>query len=90
MDSDVDLEDAVHYPVEFLHTLNPPMISPRNLQLKVSAPIVLLRNLILLKLCNGTPLQVKASQRNFIEAYHHRLWCRRNSFSDVNPFDPSV
>jgi len=34
----VELEDVVHYPVEFLHNLNPPEIPPHNLYLKIGAP----------------------------------------------------
>ncbi|GBN23720.1 hypothetical protein AVEN_215684-1 [Araneus ventricosus] len=45
VDSVVEVDDAVHYPVEFLHTLDPPRISSHVRYLKVGALIMLLRNL---------------------------------------------
>ena len=64
----VELEDAVHCPVEFLRSLNLQGIPPHILYLKVGTPIILPRNLMPPKLCNGTRLQVKALHRNVIEA----------------------
>ncbi|XP_074115778.1 ATP-dependent DNA helicase PIF1-like [Cotesia typhae] len=68
LDKVMEDEDAVHYPVEFLHTLNPPGIPPHTLNLKIGTPIMLLRNLNPPKLCNGTRLQVKVLYKNVIEA----------------------
>lgn len=48
-------EDAEHYPVKFVHTLDVPEIPPYVVYLKVGAPIMLLPN-IKQKLCNGTRL----------------------------------
>ncbi|GFX07195.1 ATP-dependent DNA helicase [Trichonephila clavipes] len=68
VDSVMAAEDAVHYTVKFLNILNPPGILPHFLNLKIGAPIMLLRNFNPPKLCSGPKLQVKNLHNNVIEA----------------------
>ena len=68
IDTTVSLEDAVHYPVEFLNSLNPSGVPPHELKLKVGVPIIILRNLNPPRLCNGSRCIVTSLKPNVIEA----------------------
>jgi ATP-dependent DNA helicase PIF1 len=58
-----------YYPQEFLNTLAPNGIPPHVLKLKISCPVILLRNLDPTNgLCNGMRLVVRACQRNSTDA----------------------
>jgi ATP-dependent DNA helicase PIF1 len=68
MDTVLDIDQAVHFPTEFLNSLQSPGMPPHNLVLRKGAPIILLRNMDPPRLCNGTRLCVKQLLPHVIEA----------------------
>ena len=68
IDTMPDDADMVHFPAEFLNSLQPSGLPQHILKLKEGVPIMLLRNLDPPKLCNGTRLVVKQMFNNVIEA----------------------
>ncbi|XP_056864018.1 uncharacterized protein LOC130511164 [Raphanus sativus] len=66
--SDVDVEENVVYPTEFLNSVKVAGMPRHNLKLKVGAPIMCVRNLDLAdSLCNGTRLIVTQLLPHVIE-----------------------
>ena len=68
VDMPVHDSQVVEFLAEFLHFQQPSGVPPHVINLKVSAPIMLLRNLDAPRLCNGTRLIVKALMPNIIQA----------------------
>ncbi|GBM29688.1 hypothetical protein AVEN_156875-1 [Araneus ventricosus] len=68
IDTKCRINDAFDYPIEFLNTLGPPGVHSHTLELRIGAPIILLRNLPPPSLCNGTRLRIKKLMTNIIEA----------------------
>lgn len=69
IDTLTNQDEAIDIPTEFLNSLNPSGLPPpHKLDLKVCAPIILMRNLNAPKLCNGTRLKILSLKENLIEA----------------------
>ena len=68
VDSVLEVDNAVQYPLEVLNTLNTLGFPAHRLILKIGILILLLRNLCPPKLCNGTRIHVTAVQKNEVEA----------------------
>ena len=90
VDTVPDTTEAVHCPTEFFNSLELPGVPPHNLELKLGAPIILLRNLDPPTLCNGTRLAVKKLMPHVIEAtIITGLAAGQDVFIPRNPIIPS-
>ena len=61
-------EGGVYYLSEFLNNLPVSGLSIHTKALKVDVPIILMRNLKLPQLCNGTQLKITSLKEHVIEA----------------------
>lgn len=68
VDTVTNQDDIVNYPTEFWNSFDLPGLPPHMLNLKIGAPIIMLRNINQPRLCNGTRLTVKRLMNNVIEA----------------------
>ncbi|XP_067949830.1 uncharacterized protein [Watersipora subatra] len=73
VDCVVEENDSVNYPTKFLNSLQPASMPPHNLQLCVGAQVMLLRNLDLPRLCNGTRLIIENLSPNLI--WENSVFC---------------
>jgi len=68
MDNAIEENDLVQYPIESLNKIESPQLQPHKLKLKIGAPIILLRNIDMPKLCNGTKLIITQLFKHIIQA----------------------
>ena len=68
VDSATNEDEAVHYPVEFLNSLELSGMPPHTLNVKIGSPIMILRSLEPPKTSNGTRCVVTRLYPNVIEA----------------------
>ena len=67
IDTTITPEEAVHFPVEFLNSLDISGMPPHKLNVKVGCPVIVLRSLDPPHLTNGTRCKVKVLHSNVIE-----------------------
>lgn len=67
IDTVMDENQSVNYPIEFLNSLEPSGMPPHVLQLKIGAPLMVIRNLDPPRMCNGTRVVIKSLSPNLIE-----------------------
>ena len=59
IDTIMNMDEIVNYPIEFFNSLDIPGIPQHILSLKIGMPIIPLRNINPPRMCNGTRLAVK-------------------------------
>lgn len=67
IDTVIDETQSVHYPIEFINTLETGSLPPHILTLKIGAVVIMLRNINPPILCNGTRLIITKMSDNLIE-----------------------
>ncbi|KAJ8871663.1 hypothetical protein PR048_027990, partial [Dryococelus australis] len=68
IDTVTNVDDVVHFPQDFLNSLNPSGLPSHERSFKVGTPIMLLRNISPPNMCNGTRLLIKDLKENLIVA----------------------
>ncbi|GFS88815.1 ATP-dependent DNA helicase [Trichonephila clavipes] len=67
IDASMSPDDTTSYPVEFLNSLELSGVPSHKLELKVGVPILLMCNLDVPRLCNGTRLRIIKLGRHIVK-----------------------
>ena len=67
MDSTMLIDDSVHYPPEFLNSIELSGVPPHRLTLKIGCPVIIMRSIDPPHLTNGTRCVVTRTHRNVLE-----------------------
>lgn len=68
IDTVTNEEESIHFPMEFLNSLQPDGMPPHVLNLKVGSSFMIIRNLDPPRVCNGTRVIIRRLHPNLIEA----------------------
>jgi PIF1 helicase. len=87
LDTIIDAEKSTLYPSEFLNSLELSGIPSHKLQLNLNVPVMLMRNLDALRLCNGSSRRITQVGKIYLVLLFYR--CRESVIIPRKPIIPT-